>query len=453
MDPSRYRSHLSDLCASFAEHERFGICSVEIVRGRKHHALPAASAGAGHGGTRVLFLQRTGAPQLRKGPAADPPSDDSTLMSGTSRHPPAVSVVIPTFNRARTVVRAVESVLAQTVPVLEVIVVDDGSDDDTAGICSAMPAPVRYVRQRNAGPAAARNRGMRETRGEYVAFLDSDDVWHPQKLDAQLAALTACPESAWSITDCEVVDLDGVPLPGTQGFARGFPVFRSLGATPQEVFGTRLAERDVRVAGREYSLFTGEVFELLFHGNFVFPSCALVHRRVIERVGFFDESLLVAMDNEYFHRVAAHFPLTIVMAPLFRYQTGAADARTASGNTIRLIRTALLSVERAAGIRETLSPAEARALRSGRGRLLVRLAYAHLSVLERRAARDAARQAVRSGPPVLLGGAGLYLASLLPTPLLRALHTSKRALSAGRGMVGGGRRGILAQASRAGPSR
>jgi hypothetical protein len=362
-------------------------------------------------------------------------------------------VVIPTFNRARTVVRAVESVLAQTVPVLEVIVVDDGSEDDTGGICSAMPAPVRYVRQRNAGPAAARNRGMREARGEYVAFLDSDDVWHPQKLEAQLASLAACPEAAWSITDCEVVDLDGRPLPGTQGFARGFPVFRALGATPQEVFGTRLAERDVRVAGREYPLFTGEVFELLFHGNFVFPSCALVHRRVIERVGFFDESLLVAMDNEYFHRVAAHFPLTIVMAPLFRYQTGAADARTASGNTIRLIRTALLSGERAAEIRETLSPAEARALRSGRGRLLVRLAYAHLSVLEREAARDAARQAVRSGSPGLFGGAGLYLASLLPTPLLRALHTSKRALSAGRGMVGGGRRGMLAQASRTGPTR
>ena len=107
----------------------------------------------------------------------------------TTTRPPRVSVVIPTYNRAGTVGRAIASALAQTDQDREIIVVDDGSTDATAAVVARLGDAVRYVRQENRGVAAARNRGIREARGAYVAFLDSDDEWLPEKLDRQVTVL------------------------------------------------------------------------------------------------------------------------------------------------------------------------------------------------------------------------------------------------------------------------
>ena len=94
--------------------------------------------------------------------------------------PPSVSVVIPAFNAARFIGRALENVLNQTVPVLEIIVVDDGSTDDTATVASRYAPLVRVARKSNAGPASARNLGASLARGEWLAMLDADDWWHGQ---------------------------------------------------------------------------------------------------------------------------------------------------------------------------------------------------------------------------------------------------------------------------------
>lgn len=105
-----------------------------------------------------------------------------------------VSVVIPTFNSGPYVVEAVASILAQTHPVDEVIVVDDGSTDDTAVRLSHFGLPVRYIRKENGGVSTARNRGVDEATGDLIAFLDADDVWHPKKLQAQLALMNRFPD-------------------------------------------------------------------------------------------------------------------------------------------------------------------------------------------------------------------------------------------------------------------
>ena len=103
-----------------------------------------------------------------------------------------VSVIIPTYNRAHVLPRAIESVLKQTYTELELIVVDDASTDDTAAVMTAITDPrVRYVRKEHGGAAAARNRGIAEAKGEFIAFQDSDDVWHSDKLEKQLAYLRA----------------------------------------------------------------------------------------------------------------------------------------------------------------------------------------------------------------------------------------------------------------------
>src|SRR5687768_1729437 len=123
-----------------------------------------------------------------------------------------VSVVIPTYNRAYCVRRAIDSALAQTYPHLEVIVVDDGSTDGTAELMRTAyghDGRVRYHRQANGGVSAARNRGIALARGEYVALLDSDDRWKPWKLQAQVACLEHAPDVGMVWTDMEAVDPDG----------------------------------------------------------------------------------------------------------------------------------------------------------------------------------------------------------------------------------------------------
>src|SRR6266496_3667581 len=144
-----------------------------------------------------------------------------------------VSVVIPTYNRACWLGDAICSVLQQSHPALEILVVDDGSTDHTKELCAQFGSRVRHIPQEHAGAAVARNRGLQEVRGEYVAFLDSDDLWEPRKLETHLAVHRALPQVGWSMSDSQVIDVEGRPLPPPQGFVRSFPVFRDLGVEPE----------------------------------------------------------------------------------------------------------------------------------------------------------------------------------------------------------------------------
>ena len=123
--------------------------------------------------------------------------------------PNRVSVIIPTYNRANLVCRAIDSALAQTHPDIEIIVVDDGSTDDTAERLAIYDQRIRVIRQPNAGVGAARNSGIALAGGEFIAFLDSDDDWLPWKLSAQIAAFQQRPELQFTCTDAMVIDRDG----------------------------------------------------------------------------------------------------------------------------------------------------------------------------------------------------------------------------------------------------
>jgi glycosyltransferase involved in cell wall biosynthesis len=124
-----------------------------------------------------------------------------------------VSVVIPTYNSAGLVPDAVRSVLAQTRPAEEVIVVDDGSTDDTAQRLASFGDRVKVIVKPNGGVASARNRGVREATGDAIAFLDADDVWHPRKLEIQAAVLEEHSDLAILGTDCFDWPSDAMPDP------------------------------------------------------------------------------------------------------------------------------------------------------------------------------------------------------------------------------------------------
>lgn len=138
-------------------------------------------------------------------------------MSIINSHRSLVSVVIPTFNRMRNVQKAIDSVLRQTYNKIEVLVVDDGSTDGTRLALSSFNASIRYLYQSNQGASAARNTGIRAARGDYVAFLDSDDVWLPGKLERQMHLLEADPNlglvgcQAWVINN-EGNVIDDLPI-------------------------------------------------------------------------------------------------------------------------------------------------------------------------------------------------------------------------------------------------
>lgn len=357
---------------------------------------------------------------------------------------PSVSVIIPTFNRSKLLREAIRSVLQQTVAPDEIIIIDDGSTDDTAEVCTEFESKIRYRYQPNAGLPTARNKGVAESTGDFIAFLDSDDLWDPQKLETQLTMHRLWPELGWTATECVIVGPDGSAVGNSRGIADGFPVFRAVRKSPQDFFGTRLRRTSFSQSGESHEVFLGDAFELFFHGNFVFPSSVLLRRSVWEQVGPFDPAFLVAQDNEFFHRVAAESPLGIVMAPLLGYRVGLTDKNTSSKNTTSLIRNAIESVDRAARLPRGMTEQEGMAYRTGRRRLVSRLAYAQLSVIDRQGVRRTLSAASRDGtmpmkPDMLL----LYASSLLPSSALRLAHGIKRGIAATArwSRLGAGRKG------------
>jgi glycosyltransferase involved in cell wall biosynthesis len=220
-----------------------------------------------------------------------------------------VSVVIPCYRHARFLGEAIESVLAQTYPDVEVVVVDDGSPDDTAAVAARYGA-VRYVRQTNQGLAAARNRGLQESRGHYVVFLDADDRLRPEALALGAAELDTHPDSAFvSAAFCNIAE-DGSPLP-----------------TPPW---------PLDVGSDHYR-------ELLLRNHIGVHATVMYRRSVLDAVGGFDVSRRAGEDYDLYLRIARGFPIhrhAGVVAEYRRYPT------SMSRNAARMLR-AMMRILRA----------------------------------------------------------------------------------------------------------
>lgn len=223
-----------------------------------------------------------------------------------------VSVIIPAYNRAHYVREAIESALQQTHRPLEVIVVDDGSTDETPQVLATYSEPVRVFRQVNQGVAAARNFGVSHARGEYVAFLDSDDLWHPEKLEKQIERFEADPELGLVHCGMETFDDAGRVLEVNIDGAEGWVSHEML-----------LLRRLVIIAP---------------------GSSLMVPRRVFDEVGGFDVRLPPSEDWDLSYRIASRYRVGFVRAPHVRYRQHPGGIHL---NTAKMERAMMLIFEKA----------------------------------------------------------------------------------------------------------
>ena len=202
---------------------------------------------------------------------------------------PKVSVIIPTYNRANYVGEAIESVLAQTYQDYEIIVVDDGSTDNTREVVQKYSDRMKYLYQDNRGEPGGRNTGILVSQGEYLVFLDSDDLLMPTKLEEQVAFLDSNPEIGVVYSDTYLCDETG----------------RLLGLQSDIV---------------SHRLQSGNIFEELLRGGFIPINSAMVRRACLDDVGLFDEARPMSPDWELWLRVAQRYNFAYQNWPLAVYR-------------------------------------------------------------------------------------------------------------------------------------
>lgn len=202
----------------------------------------------------------------------------------------SIAVVIPSFNRLALLQRALDSVLAQTVSVAEIIVVDDGSSDGTTAILQPSYPQVRFLLQENRGVSVARNAGIAAAGGDWIALLDSDDVWHPDKIARQMQAIAAAPDY--------------------------------LICHSNEVW----IRRGVRVNPmRKHTKTGGRIFQQCLPRCVISPSTVMLNRVMFDELGYFDESLPACEDYDLWLRFCARYPVLYVEEALVTKYGGHED--------------------------------------------------------------------------------------------------------------------------------
>ena len=285
------------------------------------------------------------------------PTPADVLESNPAHSHPLVSVVIPAYNAADLTVETVESVLAQTYSDVEVIVVDDGSTDHTRPAMSPFGSRISYIYKENGGACSARNAGLRASRGEYVAFLDCDDLWLPTKAERSVAALQAYPEAGMVFTSCLIVD--------------------GSGETIDEY------RKPVNPA---------DVHSDLLRGNFIPAPTVVMRRKSVDEIGLFDEHIFVPADWDYWLRMSAGFPVCYVDESLSKY-------RFSSNYSIRNVERSLEEIEYVLKKHLDLdSPSGEQVRRDVLGQACLDFALSFRTIGELRDARRLVRRAVGCRP-------------------------------------------------------
>jgi len=313
-------------------------------------------------------------------------------------HKPRICVIIPTYNSARFLPEAVESALYQTFSPEEVIVVDDGSTDNTEDVLEPFRGRIHYIRQENQGPAVARNRGISEAKGDLIAFLDADDVWVPDKSEKQVDLLMENPRIGLVHSLYDYLDM----------------------------------AREQRLVPRHgHDGFFGDCYLKCFRRCGVQTSTVLVRKKCVMDVGGFDETIRSASCEDYdlWLRIARHFEFAYIDSPLAHYRMHSTNSTKSSAERRITHLEAELYV-----IRKALSDDPDLEKKIGRRgvhdrffELYSAIGYHYHDAFMSAKARSFLRKALRHHwiDPYTWA---LYLANTLPSNYTRGLRSLKRAM-------------------------
>jgi glycosyltransferase involved in cell wall biosynthesis len=210
-----------------------------------------------------------------------------------------VSIVIPAYNNAKFLPEAIESVLDQTYKDYEIIVVDDGSTDNTKEVLAPYFDKIKYIQQQNQGAGNARNTGIRHSQGEYIAFLDADDVWLPEKLHIQINYLNNNPRIAMVYSLSYSMSEDGKQIKKKGKWGRTLP--------------------------------SENLFDVLFLHNIIPTSTVVVRNEVFNTIGLFDESLINSQDRDLWLRIARELNVAGISKLLSKYRHTSGSLRKNKG--------------------------------------------------------------------------------------------------------------------------
>ncbi|MEW6003088.1 MAG: glycosyltransferase family 2 protein [Nitrospirota bacterium] len=294
---------------------------------------------------------------------------------------PLVSAIVPVFNCERYICEAIDSIFLQTYKNIEIIVVDDGSTDQTKEVVlDRYKRKIRFLEQPNSGPSRARNLGILNSKGEYIAFLDADDIWEPDKIRKQIQHMSSNPQYAMSYTK-----------------------FQSF----SEKTSLKL-DSEINIDCPE-----GWIFDELLFKNFITLSSVIVRADCLKKVGLFNESLLTGEDVELFLRVAYCFQIGFINEILVRKRKHdnnlSYQKRSTSGN--------ILGLENLYKYFPELAPGSNRMIRKALGYRCIRKGREFAYYGMRKEAFTYARKAIKYTP---LSFKNYFSILLLPARLLKA---------------------------------
>jgi glycosyltransferase involved in cell wall biosynthesis len=292
---------------------------------------------------------------------------------------PLVSVIIPTYNSAEFLLETLESVFAQTYQNLEVILVDDGSTDGTRRLIEPYLSRLTYVYQDNAGESSARNHAIEMAQGEFLAFLDSDDTWLPDKLEKQLACLEGVPEAVVCYSPCYFINAVGAPVEWNGS--------HTAGNGPPEPF---------------------EAFERLAMDNFIpNPGTAVVRRSRAHPEPWFDPQIEWGEDWDLWLRLSFDGAFVYLPEPLASYRMRKPDRRRKIEASAEFVRQNEMILGKAFGLADERNHSSARLRSNAFGQLYLRSAMYNFEIGEQTEGNDYLGQAFRSDPNLLMDVGGL----------------------------------------------
>ncbi len=235
---------------------------------------------------------------------------------------PIVSVIIPTFNRSGFLIEAIESVLAQTFTgEIEIVVVDDGSTDDTKEKLKPYQDKIEYTYIENGGPARARNTGMRKARGKYISFLDSDDLYYPKKIEIQTAFLEDHEDVDLVCSELTAIDDDGKVLDEFHLKNYHPAAYTSDDATYEQIYAKSISIAKAGLDLKEWEdrrIYVGDVFDRYFDGLILSTNTVMFRRTVLDSVELQHEPYWYFEDYEFVLRIAKSHSVAFIDAPTYK---------------------------------------------------------------------------------------------------------------------------------------